>query len=89
MEEIDYALGKRMMMMRQVVGLTQDELARRTGISFQQLYAYERGISRIPASDLYVVARELGIDINCLFEGPDYVPRASTANVIRLRRHTE
>lgn len=89
MQDIDYALGKRMMMMRQVVGFTQDELATRTGIPFQRLYEYERGLSRVSASELYVIARELGVDINCLFEGPDYVPRSPPANVVRLRRHTE
>lgn len=73
--ELDKVLGRRVMMLRQVVGLTRDELARRCGLSFAELSDYETCQVRIPASLLYQIAHELGSDVAYFFEGPDYVPR--------------
>ncbi len=73
--ELDKVLGRRVMMLRQVVGLSLDELARRCGLSFEEMSAYEECAMRIPASLLGQIAHELDSDIAYFFEGPDYEPR--------------
>jgi transcriptional regulator with XRE-family HTH domain len=87
--QMDAVIGKRIMMLRQVVGLTQDELARRCGLTFEELIGYEKCSARIPASVLYLIAQELDSDIAYFFEGPDYAPRPRPRPPIAVRRPAE
>jgi transcriptional regulator with XRE-family HTH domain len=82
-KEIDHAVGKRIMMVRQVVGLTQAGLAKRCGLTFEELARYEKGLERVPASVLYLMARELDADIDYFFEGPESSRRPSLTIVPR------
>ena len=56
---IDRAVGARIALRRQALGLTQSDLARGVGISFQQIQKYERGENRVSASRLYGIAATL------------------------------
>ena len=58
---IDHAIGERIRGRRVELGLTQDQLARRVGISYQQIQKYERGANRISASRLWQLARWLDV----------------------------
>ena len=51
------------------VGLTQQEVARRLGVSFQQLQKYEHGKNRISAGRLYQLAAVLETSIEGFFNG--------------------
>lgn len=53
------------------MGLSQHVLARRLGITVQQLHKYEAGTNRIAASRLYEIAQLLGIGVGALFAGLD------------------
>ena len=56
-----------------MLGLTQQQLADRLGITYQQAHKYERGLNRMAASRLHKAAQVLGVDVGFFFEG---LPRA-------------
>lgn len=58
---VDAAIGERIRRRRVELGLTQDQLACRLGVSYQQIQKYERGANRISASGLYALARRLDV----------------------------
>jgi transcriptional regulator with XRE-family HTH domain len=49
--------------------MSQDELGRRIGVTFQQLQKYEHGINRISAGRLYEISVVLDLPIAHFFEG--------------------
>lgn len=59
-DETDAFVGARLAGRRQALGLTQVALARRLGISAQQVQKYEAGTNRISASRLSRIATALG-----------------------------
>ena len=56
---IDLAVGMRIRMRREDQGLTQQDLARAIGVTFQQVQKYERGTNRVSASRLLQIAARL------------------------------
>lgn len=54
-------IGLRMIMAREIAGLTQHELAARAAISRPQIANLELGRSDLPATTLIRIARALGI----------------------------
>lgn len=56
---IDLAVGMRIRMRRDELGLTQQDLARAVGVTFQQVQKYERGTNRVSASRLIQIAERL------------------------------
>ena len=57
---IDVAVGARIRVRRQELGMSQQALAEALGVSFQQVQKYERGANRISASMMVRAARALG-----------------------------
>lgn len=49
--------------------MTQQQLAERVGIKFQQIQKYETGMNRISASRLWDIAEALGVPVAFFFEG--------------------
>jgi transcriptional regulator with XRE-family HTH domain len=47
--------------------MSQADLARALGISFQQVQKYEKGVNRISASKLYGIAKAFDIEVGALF----------------------
>jgi transcriptional regulator with XRE-family HTH domain len=68
---VDAHVGKRIRHRRWMVGMTQQQLAERVGIKFQQIQKYETGMNRVSASRLWDVAEALGVAISFFFEGLD------------------
>jgi transcriptional regulator with XRE-family HTH domain len=66
---IDAAVGRNVRIWRMAKGMTQEQLANRVGVTFQQLQKYEVGGNRIPTGRLVKVSGILGIPISALFEG--------------------
>jgi transcriptional regulator with XRE-family HTH domain len=54
-----------------LAGLSQSDLAATIGLTFQQLQKYERGVNRISASKLYLLARNLNVPVAALFVDMD------------------
>ena len=66
---VDVHVGKRTRQRRWLVGMTQQKLAERVGIKFQQIQKYETGANRVSASRLWDIADALEVDIAFFFEG--------------------
>lgn len=66
---VDAHVGKRIRHRRWMVGMTQQQLADRVGIKFQQIQKYETGMNRVSASRLWDIADTLGVQISFFFEG--------------------
>lgn len=49
--------------------MTQQQLADRVGIKFQQIQKYETGMNRVSASRLWDIADALGVQVAFFFEG--------------------
>ncbi|MFZ1469650.1 MAG: helix-turn-helix transcriptional regulator [Paracoccaceae bacterium] len=66
---VDAHVGKRIRHRRWMVGMTQQQLADKVGIKFQQIQKYETGMNRVSASRLWDIADALGVQIAFFFEG--------------------
>lgn len=66
---VDAHVGKRIRHRRWMVGMTQQQLADKVGIKFQQIQKYETGMNRVSASRLWDIAEALGVSISFFFEG--------------------
>jgi transcriptional regulator with XRE-family HTH domain len=67
--DVDRHVGARLRDRRIMLGLSQKQLAESLGLSFQQVYKYERGINRVTSGRLYDFAQVLGVDVGYFFEG--------------------
>lgn len=54
--------------------MTQQQLAERVGIKFQQIQKYETGMNRVSASRLWDIADALGTSVSFFFEGLEEAP---------------
>lgn len=68
---VDVHVGKRIRHRRWLVGMTQQQLAERVGIKFQQIQKYETGANRVSASRLWDIADALDVQVSFFFEGLD------------------
>ena len=66
---VDVYVGQRVRQRRWMVGITQQQLAERVGIKFQQIQKYETGANRISASRLWSIAAALDVPVSFFFEG--------------------
>jgi len=66
---VDVHVGKRIRHRRWMVGMTQQQLAEKVGIKFQQIQKYETGMNRVSASRLWDISEALAVPINFFFEG--------------------
>lgn len=66
---VDVHVGKRIRHRRWMVGMTQQQLAERVGIKFQQIQKYETGMNRVSASRLWDIAETLNVPVSFFFEG--------------------
>src|SRR5215831_13006386 len=57
-DDLDLLIGRRLRERRILLAISQEELARRIGLSFQQLQKYEVGENRISAARLFVGGRK-------------------------------
>ncbi|MDY0300946.1 MAG: helix-turn-helix transcriptional regulator [Trichlorobacter sp.] len=77
-----WQIGERLRGFRKRRGLTQEQLAEKVGVSFQQIQQYENGSSRLNADRLQQVALALDIPVGSLFDDSD--GRSLTEDEIRL-----
>lgn len=66
-DSIDIFVGQRLRALRQTAGLSQEVLAGKIGLTFQQVQKYERGTNRIAAGRLARIAGTLGVNIGVFF----------------------
>nr|WP_210267817.1 helix-turn-helix transcriptional regulator [Bradyrhizobium aeschynomenes] len=66
-----------MRLRRNLLDLSQDDLARRLGLTAQLIQKYEAGETRISASRLYEIANQLAVPITWFFDEIDAKARAA------------
>ena len=52
---VDVHVGGRVRACRTLIGMSQEELGKHVGLTFQQIQKYENGMNRITASSLYLL----------------------------------
>ena len=65
----DKHVGRQIAIVRVQSDVSQAQLARSIGVSFQQLQKYENARNRVSASMLYEIATSLGVPVSRFFEG--------------------
>lgn len=65
---VDIHVGKRLRLKRTILGMSQEELAKNLGITFQQVQKYEKGVNRIGSSRLFDIAQVLGVPVSFFFD---------------------
>jgi len=68
---VDIHVGKRVRHRRWMVGMTQQQLAEKVGIKFQQIQKYETGMNRVSSSRLWEISKTLDVPVSHFFEGVD------------------
>ena len=68
LEAIDVHIGRRIRSRRRLLGQNQSELARRIGVTFQQVHKYETGQSAVTAARLYAIATALGVTFDYFYD---------------------
>jgi transcriptional regulator with XRE-family HTH domain len=66
---IDLLVGMRIRLLRKRRKMSQSELGKALGVTFQQIQKYENGKNRVGASRLHLVATTLDVPISELFDG--------------------
>ena len=68
-DAVDKHVGSRVRMRRMMLGMSQEKLADRLGVTFQQVQKYEKGRNRIGAGRLQHISHILHIPVAFLFDG--------------------
>ena len=81
---VDKLVGRNVRLHRMAAKLSQQELGRKIGVTFQQVQKYEKGTNRIGASRLNRISEVLETPIPALFEGVRSVAGARQNSVSEL-----
>jgi transcriptional regulator with XRE-family HTH domain len=65
----DIDLGKRIRLRRVELGVSQEELAKKLDVSFQQVQKYEKGVNRVGASRLQQISTALFVPVDFFYSG--------------------
>lgn len=74
---IDSHVGSRMRLRRMLIGMSQERLGDQMGLTFQQIQKYEKGVNRIGASRLFLLAKILDVPVQFFFEGAPVADQAA------------
>jgi len=67
-DPIDIYVGSRIRLRRNIVGLSQEKLGEKLGVTFQQVQKYEKGVNRVGASRLQIISEVLDVPVSYFFE---------------------
>lgn len=81
---VDLEIGDRIRTLRLARDVTQQGLADRIGVTFQQLQKYERGTNRVSASRLLDIANALGAAVTELLPATTNGQNGSAADLAKL-----
>jgi transcriptional regulator with XRE-family HTH domain len=76
---VDVHIGQKIRARRNLLGLTQTDLANAAAITFQQIQKYERGTNRVGASRLQQFSDALGVPPSYFFDGAPTVGKKQPA----------
>ena len=83
---IDAHIGARIRQRRQLLDMSQSDVAAKIGITFQQLQKYEVGSNRVSASRLWDVAEVMKVPVSYFFEGLEAKGTQPATNDLALDR---
>ena len=69
LDDVEKHIGKQMKMLRMANKISQKDLAKTMGITYQQVQKYENGLNRISVSRLWQICKIFDITPDFLFEG--------------------
>jgi len=64
---VDVHVGSRIRLRRMMIGMSQERLGERLGLTFQQVQKYEKGANRVGASRLFAIANILEVPVEFFF----------------------
>jgi len=70
-DPVDIEVGRRIRIQRMARGLSQTELGKRIGVTFQQVQKYEKGANRVGAGRLTRIANVLEVPVSTFFGASD------------------
>jgi transcriptional regulator with XRE-family HTH domain len=82
--EIDQYIGGRIRFRRSLLGMSQDEVSKQLGVTFQQLQKYEMGTNRCSGSTMYVLARILRCVPGYFFDGLPELEELAASPMVKL-----
>jgi transcriptional regulator with XRE-family HTH domain len=65
---VDIHVGGRVRFRRMLLGMSQEKLGERLGLTFQQVQKYEKGINRVGASRLFDLSQVLGVPVQFFYD---------------------
>ncbi|HRD78209.1 MAG TPA: helix-turn-helix transcriptional regulator [Hyphomicrobiaceae bacterium] len=65
---MDVHVGSRVRLRRMLLGISQEKLGEKLGLTFQQIQKYEKGVNRIGASRLYDLASVLSVPVQFFYD---------------------
>jgi transcriptional regulator with XRE-family HTH domain len=68
-DPVDKTVGANIRKRRKALGISQEALAVRIDLTFQQVQKYERGTNRVSSSKLFAIAKALRCLVSDFFEG--------------------
>jgi transcriptional regulator with XRE-family HTH domain len=74
---VDKLVGQNIRIHRLDRGLSQTELGKHVGVTFQQVQKYENGTNRVGSGNLFTIAGALNVPVSTLYEGVDQVDEMS------------
>ncbi len=79
---VDVHVGGRVRLRRRLLGMSQSDLGKALGVTFQQIQKNERGFNRIGASRLFQLSHVLDVPLSYFFDdmpdlGSDIMPSLS------------
>ena len=77
-EPVDTLVGERIRLLRKRRNMSQTDLGKALGVTFQQVQKYEKGKNRVGASRLHQVALALNVSVTELFGGAAVTDKAAT-----------
>jgi transcriptional regulator with XRE-family HTH domain len=96
LNEMDVGVGARMRDRRKALSISQKRLGEAVGVSFQQIQKYEKGVNRIGAGQLQVIAKLLQVEVAYFYGEAGVAPRqsgfaedASSHDVLKILKDAE
>ncbi|TRO89102.1 helix-turn-helix transcriptional regulator [Glycocaulis profundi] len=86
---IDQHVGRRLKLRRNMLSLSQQNLAETLGITFQQVQKYENGRNHIGAGRLFELAKVLNVQVTFFYEGLVTRPAKDNREDVTLRKLLE
>ncbi len=91
--EVDVRVGQIIRTLRLALNMSQTDLGRKIGVTFQQIQKYEKGSNRCAAGRMSEIARVLNVDPGCFFgpvsetggvSGGETLARLQSPHAVRL-----